>query len=179
VNREDRDLCGREPSDEQPVGALNRGTLDGVALEQLDQRIDPVLVVSELLGDEHAPVFVADVNVIPVAGPVDPAACAHRSFSSIEVGLKNADQEVPWRVLIGRPSAGRRPVAALGASHHREALVSCGPSERQAARALSRRWSTLCAAQFQPSSSLRSDEISLSGKEKENNLTTRRLEVVL
>ena len=32
--------------------------------------------------------------------------------------------EVPWRMLIDGPSAGRRPVAAPGASHRREAQVS-------------------------------------------------------
>jgi len=38
------------------------------------------------------------------------------------------DREVPWRMLIGRRSVARRPVAASGASHRREAQISPWPS---------------------------------------------------
>jgi hypothetical protein len=69
-----------------------------------------------------------------------PRDCLHR-FSLRRRGV-GADRGAPWRALIGRPSAGQRPVAAPGASHRREALVSRGPSARQATLALSRRWST-------------------------------------
>ncbi len=57
--------------------------------------------------------------------------------------------------VIGRPSVGQRPVAALGASH-REALVSRGPSQGQASKALSRRWSaSLHAPQSQRANPLK------------------------
>jgi hypothetical protein len=114
------------------------------------------------------------VHVVPVA-----ADCAHKSSSSVEALLTDADQEVPWRMLIGRPSVGQRPVAALGASHHREALVSCGPSERLATEALSRWWSAMCPEQSALPYSQPTRESSLSRKENENYLTTQRPEVAL
>ncbi len=86
-------------------------------------------------------------------------------------GVTAADQEVPWRVLIGRPSAGRRPVAALGASHRQEGQVSRGPSQRRASEALSWRWSAaLCAGQSESPSGLRPVSISLDFPSSEKNL---------
>jgi hypothetical protein len=178
VDRQYENVGRQESPDEQPVGPLDRAALDLVTVQQFDQRTDATLVVSELLGSEQHSVLVGDVHVVPVAGPVDPAYCAHVFSSSVEVRLKNAGREVPWRVLIGRPSVGRRPVAALGASHHREALVSFRPSQRQARRALSRRWSAMCA-ESQASLNQRSSDITLSRKENENNPTTQQPQVVL
>jgi len=178
VDREHDDPGRQEPSDQEPVGALDRAALHTVSEQQPDQCVDAGLVVAELFSDEQLPVLVADVNVVPVAGPVDSAGCAHRFSSSSGVRLKNAGQEVPWRVLIDRPSVGRRPVAALGASHHREAHVSCGPSTRLANEALSRWWSAICA-ESQASPNQPSGEISLSRKENENNLSTQQGEVAL
>ncbi len=179
VDREHREACAQKPSDQEPVGALDRAALHAMVAQQPDQSADPRLVMAEPLGSEQRSMLIGDVNVMPLARPVDPADCAHRSSSCIEVRLKNADQEVPWRVLIGRPSVGRRPVVALGASHRREALVSCGPSVRQARVALSRRWSAMCAEQSRRSPSLRSDEISLSRRERGSELAAQRVEVVL
>jgi hypothetical protein len=107
------------------------------------------------------------------------ADCAHRSSSPSGVRLKCADQEVPWRVLIDRPSVGQRPVAALGASHHREALVSCGPSKRQATQALSQWWSAICAEQSQAPSDQTSDRIALSRNKKESSPATQQPKVLL
>ncbi len=178
VDREHDYLGREEPSDQESVGPLDRAALHTVSEQQPDQCADAGLVMAELFSDEHLPVLVADVNVVPVAGPVNPAGCAHRFSPSVEVGLKNADQEVPWRVLIGRPSVGQRPVAALGASHHREARVSRGPSTRLASLALSRWWSAICA-ESQASPNQPSGENSLSRKENENNPSAQQPEVAL
>jgi hypothetical protein len=152
----------------------------GVAAEAITRSLDLVGVdrENEDAGREQTSVLLSDMNVVPVTGPVDPADCAHGSPSSVKACLQDADQEIPWRVLIGRPSVGRRPVAALGASHHRKGHVSCGPSQRQAPRALVRRWSAMCAGS-QASPSRPSGENSLPRKENESNLTTEQQEVAL
>jgi hypothetical protein len=80
---------------------------------------------------------------------VDPTGPLHLPSSSPRGAGSGPTCEVPWRVLIERPSVGRRPVAAPGASHRREALVSCGASARQAKQALSRRWSAT-ARRYEP-----------------------------
>jgi hypothetical protein len=172
MDRHNGDAGGEQPADEQPVGAFDRHPLDTTGDQLVDERADAPLVVGEAaLQQRLTAVAVGDPDVMPLTGPVDPADCAHAPASSLEVLFNRADQEVPWRVLIGRPSAGRRPVAALGASHRQEGQVSRGPSDRQATEALSWRWQALCAAQCQAAPSLRSGEISLLGKENNNNLT--------
>ena len=57
VNRKYRDRARTQPSYEQParLGAQSRAVLDLVATDQLDQRADAGLVMSPLLGREHAP----------------------------------------------------------------------------------------------------------------------------
>ena len=170
-------LAAKSRPTSSPSGRSIAQTLDLVAEQQVDQRADAVLVMAELLGREQRSVLVGDVNVVPVAGPVDPADCAHRSSSRSRVRLKNADQEVPWRVLIGRPSVGRRPCCRSGCLTPPGGACLIGPSERQASRALSRWWSAMCA-ESQASPNQRSSEISLSRKENENNLTTQQPKVV-
>src|SRR5205814_7600108 len=102
---------------------------------------------------QPAAVRVDDDQPVLLARQVDPSgALLHRSSFALGAGC-GPTGEVPWRMLIGGPSAGRRPVAAPGASHRREALVSCGPSARQASRALSRRWPTT-AQRYEPRRSI-------------------------
>jgi hypothetical protein len=172
MDREHRDAGGQRSPDPQPVGTLDRHARDGVLEQRRDQRGHAALVVREARGQQPRSVLVGDVEVMPLGSPIDPAHCAHAWSSPVEVASRQADREVPWRVLIDRPSMGRHPVAALGASHRREALVSCGPSQRLASTALSRRWSALCAPQYQGRPSLRSGLFSLSRKEKENTPVT-------
>jgi hypothetical protein len=147
VNRQHGDPGGQQPTHEQSIRTLDRDQLDGVRAEQRQKRLDAVLVMAEAPLRKRGPVGIADTHVVPFVGPVDAADCAHASSSSLEVISRKADREVPWRVLIDRPSAGRRRVAALGASHRRKGQVSPWPSQRQASRALFRRWSALCTAQ--------------------------------
>jgi hypothetical protein len=108
-----------------------------------------------------------------LAGPIDSRERAHDPSSSPVRSSPTAGREVPLRVLIGRRSRAPRPVGAFGASHRREALVSCGPSTGQARLALSRRWSaTLLAAQSEPSPGLRPGSHTHNLPTSENNLTT-------
>ena len=128
-----------EALDEHAVGALERHPLHTLADQQVAQLGDTTLVVANDALDGDASGLVDDARCVCLTRPVHSCIGSHRA--SIEVGAVRADQKVPLRMLIGRPSVGRRPVAALGASHRREALVSRGPSARQATLALSRRWS--------------------------------------
>lgn len=82
-------------------------------------------------------------------------------------------------VLVGRPSEGGCSVVALGASHRREALVSCGSSKRRVGVVLSRRWSAMCAERSVRSSSLRSGKRSLALRETETSRYDQSAEVVL
>jgi hypothetical protein len=167
MDRDQRDARRQQPSDEQPFRALDRDALDAMVDQQLDQAADAGFVMREAsLDDQLAAVLVGDTDVVPFGRPVDPGDCGHAVFSQLGLVFTQADREVPWRVLIGRPSVGRRPVAALGASHRREALVSSGPSTRLASEALSRRWSALYAAQSQGRPSLRSGLITHPRKER-------------
>jgi hypothetical protein len=173
MDRQHADPGRQQPADQQPLGPLDRHARHAPGDQQLDQRADPGLVMRETRLDQQlAAVLVGDANVVPIGRPVDPGDCGHADSSQPGLMFTQADREVPWRVLIGRPSAGRRPVAALGASHRREALVSSWPSTRLASEALSRRWSALYAAQSQGRPSLRSGLISLSGKETETTPLT-------
>jgi hypothetical protein len=135
--------------------------------------------VTELLGSERLTVLVGDVNVVPVAGPVNPAGCARGFSSSVEVLVTNADREVPWRVLIGRPSVGQRPVAALGASHPPGgACLMTAVSAASATGALPGVVSYVAEQSALPYSAP-TRENSLSRKENENDLTAQRVEVLL
>jgi hypothetical protein len=166
MDREHGHAGGQQPPDQQPVRALDRHPNDPMLDQQSDQAGDARLVMGQaLLDQQHAGVGVGDPHVVMLGSPVDPADCGHAWSSSVEVATRQADREVPWRVLIGWPSEGRHPAAALGASHRREALISCGPSARLASSALSRRWSALYAAQSQGRPSLRSGLITHQGKE--------------
>jgi hypothetical protein len=160
----------QQPVDQQPVGPLERDPLDGVLAEQRDQRAQPAFVMADRAAHERAAVLVDDADGVVVFGPVDPGKCAHRWSSSVEVASSRVEQEVPLRALIGRRSIAQRPVAALGASHPREALVSQWPSQRQATLALSRRCSTLLAGQSQASPDLRPGSHPLNPPTSENNL---------
>jgi hypothetical protein len=179
VDRE-HDYAGRQQSShEQPVGALDRAALHAVTVQQRDKRVHAKLVMAELLGSEQLSVFVGDVNVVPVAGPVNPAGCAHGFSSSVEVLLTNADQEVPWRVLIGRPSVGQRPVAALGASHPPGgACLMTAVSAASATGALPGVVSYVAEQSALPYSTP-TRENSLSRKENKNYPTTQQPEVAL
>jgi hypothetical protein len=150
MDRQHADPGRQQPADQQPFGSLDRDARHAMADQQLDQRGNAGLVVREAPLDEQlAAVCLSNANVVPFGGPVDAGDCGHAVCSQLGLVFTQADREVPWRVLTGRPSMGRRPVAAPGASHRREALVSSGPSARPASEALSRRWSALYAAQSQ------------------------------
>jgi hypothetical protein len=172
MDREHGHAGGQQPPDQQPVRPLDRDACDAIRPQHVDERLDAGLVVAEALAGEHASVRVSDVHVVEVGSPIDSADSGHAWSSSVEVASRQADREVPWRVLIDRPSVGRHPVAALGASHRREALVSSGPSTGLASEALSRRWSALYAAQSQGRLSLRSGLISHTAKERETTPLT-------
>jgi hypothetical protein len=172
VDRQHADAGGQQPSDEQPVGPLDRDTLDATLEQYSDQIADALLVGSEApLVQQLAAVAVGDPDVVPLIGPVDSGDCGHARSSSVEVVFNRADQEVPWRVLIGRRSTAQRPVAALGASHRREAHVSRRPSTRQAPRALSRRWSALYAGQSEGTPGLRPGSLPINNPTRERNLS--------
>ena len=168
MDRQHRDPRGQQPGDQQPVGALDRDPGDPM----LDQAPQSTRRSRARRGRNARPTAACRARRRrrrrATASPIDPAHCGHACSSPSEVASQRAGREVPWRVLIDRPSTGRHPVAALGASHRREALVSCGPSTRQANLALSRRWSALYAPQYQGRPSLRSGLFSVSRKETEN-----------
>jgi hypothetical protein len=111
MHGDDGDAGVEQPGDDQPVRLLARDPRHLQLAKAADERLDPVLCVADPSLLEPSPVGIHD------------------------------DQSVLLRSIPAvrscRPSVGRRPVA----SHRREALVSRGPSVRQATRALSRRWS--------------------------------------
>ena len=144
VHRQHRLAGAEQPADQQTVGLFDRHGGDVVIDQRVDQRRDSGFVGRQaLLQHDFAAERVGDADVVVVLGPIKAAGCGHRWFS-LDLGfLTQTDQEVPSRVLIDRPSMGRRPVAAEGASdHHRETQVSHGPLHRQARQAFSRRWSS-------------------------------------
>jgi hypothetical protein len=65
VDREHDDPGRKQPSDQEPVGALNRTALHAVAEQQRDQRADGGLVVAELLSSEQLPVLVSATMSFP------------------------------------------------------------------------------------------------------------------
>jgi hypothetical protein len=132
----------QQPVDEDPIGALDRYPRD-MKLDQLaTERRDPGLVVrDEALAQPRAG-LVDDAEGVFLARPVNSRNVCHLP-SSVGYLDCEAGHEEPLRVLIGWRSRAPRPVGASGASHRREALVSRGPSMRQASKALSRRWSAL------------------------------------
>src|SRR5512133_673057 len=101
----------------------------------------PFLAVRDPSLFDLAPVSRDNDQTMLLAREIDTAGAFVHRTSLTRVAERRPTGEVPWRMLIDGPSVGRRPVAAPGASHRREALVSFGPSARQASRALSRRWS--------------------------------------
>ena len=92
----------------------------------------PVLVVRQRRS-RAAAVLVDHASRVVLARPVDPGS-APASLLLRRVAGCGPTGRYRCGVLIGRRSAAQRPVAAPGASHRREALVSCGPSARQATR---------------------------------------------
>jgi len=141
VDRNDAGARLEQPVDDEPVRLLDRDPGD-VELEQSPhERSHAFLAVRVAPLLQPAPVPADDDQPMLLACEVDPGRALHPASSFGRCAGSGPTGEVPWRMLIGRPSGGRRPVAAPGASHRREALVSCGPSERQANMALSRRWS--------------------------------------
>ncbi len=138
VDRQDGEAGIQQPVDQQAVGALDRNPLDAQGPHPGDQRPDPSLVVGEELARKLPARCVDHAKRVLLAGPVDPRRrLIHRVPPSF--ALPCAGREVPLRLLIVRRSGAPLPVAASGASGRREALVSRGPSARQARRALSRR----------------------------------------
>lgn len=140
VHGDDCQTSFEQPVDDQSVGALERDPADAEGHQSPAERVDPGLVVDDASLLELPAFTVDDAEAVLLTGQVDACRLLH-SVSLLESGCWRPDREVPWRVLMDRPSVGRRPVAALGASHRREALVSRGPSAGQATKALSRRWS--------------------------------------
>jgi hypothetical protein len=137
----DGDAGVEEPVDDEPVGLLDRDPCHLLRSQSPDELCEAVLAMDDASLVDPAAAG-ADNEPVLLAGQVEAGgALLHRtSFIDSRAGC-GPTGEVPWRMLIDGPSAGRRPVAAPGASHRREAQVSCGPSKRQATRALSRRWS--------------------------------------
>ena len=68
---------GQQTPDEQPVGALDRHACDLVLEQQLDQCQQSGFVVGKALLGEHHSSAVADANVVPLAGPIDPGNSGH------------------------------------------------------------------------------------------------------
>ncbi|HYU62090.1 MAG TPA: hypothetical protein VEK39_15150 [Solirubrobacterales bacterium] len=141
VHGHDRDPRLEQPIDDQAVRPLDRDSRHLQLEQAADQRPQPGLAVADPLLFELASVAVDDDQPVLLARQVDPSDALHTLTSLIGVAGCGPTGEVPWRMLIDGPSAGRRPVAAPGASHGREAQVSRGPSTGQAPRALSRPWS--------------------------------------
>jgi len=77
--------------------------------EQLDQRADADLVVAELLASEQRAVLIGDVNVVPVAGPVDPADCAEQSQASPD--LRSDEISLSRKENENKPAARQGEVA--------------------------------------------------------------------
>jgi len=134
--------AGRDEAlDQHPVRALDRDAVDPQAAEQLAELPQAGLVMGDGALVEQLALVGQHAHRVLLARPVDPRA-DHRHDVLLTLGSSHAaDREVPLRVLIEGCSQARRPVAASGTSHRREALVSSGPSQRQARSALSRRWS--------------------------------------
>ena len=141
VDGDDRDTRVEQPVNDEPVRLLDRDPQHLQVGEQPDQRGDPVLAVADPALLKPSALAVDDDQPVLFAGQIKPRGALLHSSSFVSDAGCGPTGEVPWRMLIGGPSAGLRPVAAPGASHRREALVSRGPSARQASRALSRRWS--------------------------------------
>src|SRR5680860_1920640 len=124
--------------------------VDLLLKQQVDQLGDPCLAVVDHPLTERPSVLVGDPDIVLLSSPIKARAVAHRFFSSVDIDRQAADRGT---VASAHRQAleGQRPVVALGASHRREALVSCGPSERQARQALSRRWSSATSTGQPPS----------------------------
>jgi hypothetical protein len=88
---------GEQTTHQEAIGALDRDQPDAVVDQQPDQGTHPLLGMSEATAPRHRFHLVGDVHVVVLGGPVDRAGCSHRSSSSVEVALKGADREVPWR----------------------------------------------------------------------------------
>src|SRR5919201_3914486 len=127
--------------DDQPVRLLNRDPGDAEREQLPQERHQSLLAVRDAMLLDSTSLGVEDHEPVLLARQVEPAGASLHRSSFTRVAERGPTGEVPWRMLIDGPSVGRRPVAAPGASHRREAQVSCGPSARQATRALSRRWS--------------------------------------
>jgi hypothetical protein len=138
VHGHDPDACLEQPVDEQALRPLDGDATDAALHEQPAEPAETFLVVADTSLEQPSAPDVDEAQPVLLARPVDPRDHFHHLSPPARVWLR-PDREVPWRVLIGGPSVGRRPVAAPGASHRREALVSRGPSTRQATLALSRR----------------------------------------
>ena len=149
MHRHDRDAGIEQPLDDEPVRLLDRDADDPQAGQAPHQRGQAFLAVDDAPLLQAAPVLVDDDQTVLLAGQVEPGSALLHRTSFTRIAERGPTGEVPWRMLIGGPSLGRRPVAAPGAFDRREALVSCGPSARQATRALSRRWSAT-ARSYEP-----------------------------
>src|SRR5680860_1327814 len=126
-----RPAGGDQPADQEAVGALDREPLDLLLKQQVERLGDPCLAVVDHPLTERPSVLVGDPDIVLLSSPIKARAVAHRFFSSVDIDRQAADRGT---VASAHRQAleGQRPVVALGASHRREALVSCGPSERQA-----------------------------------------------
>jgi hypothetical protein len=141
VHGDDGDASLKQSVDDQPVRPLERDAGDVELCQAAQQRRDALLAVRVASLLQPTPVRVYDDQPVLFAGQSDPSRPFHSVPSSTRGNGSGPTGEVPWRMLIGWRSVARRPVAAPGASHRREALVSSGPSRGQASLALSRRWS--------------------------------------
>ncbi len=141
MDGDDRDPSLEQSLDDHAVRSLERHPADSERGQAPQERFDSVLAVSVAPLLSRGSVGPDDAEPVFLAGQIDPCGPLHLMPSSTRRTGSRPTGEVPWRMLIGGPSVGRRPVAAPGASHRREALVSPGPSTRQAVEALSRRWS--------------------------------------
>lgn len=146
--REHRESRFEHTFDQEAVGSLDRHALDTRLDQHGAQRDDTPLVVGEAAFAEQAPVFSDDAEPVFVFGPIHSRTPGHLQTSFARSrGSDVADRRVPLRLLIGWRFGARRPVAASGAPHRREAQVSCGPSTKGLAQmALSRRWSAFLRA---------------------------------
>jgi hypothetical protein len=144
VDGQHHEACLQQALDQYPLRALDRNPLDAPTREGAAQFAQTPLVVGESPLGKGPSGLIDDADRVLLLRPIDPGAVSFRhvrtsSLASFRCG--ETGREVPLRVLIARRSEARRPVAASGASHRREALLSTWPSVGLANVALSRRWS--------------------------------------
>jgi hypothetical protein len=139
VDRHDGDAGVEQPVDHEAVRPLERDPVDPELAQATHELGDAVLAAADPSLREPPSLRIDHDQAMLLAREVDPGRLLHPVSSLVRGAGCGPAGEVPWRMLMDRPSVGRRPVAAPGASHRREARVSSGPSTGQASLALPRR----------------------------------------